>query len=203
MIALYIVRKRCVASEPTIYNHAGISTVAQAFMGKVIQAFCVVLALSAALSAQGKRLWVLRSTGEIAEYDPTTFAARHIVKVPPEAAASPQSFSVNHLGQMLFTPAVSLPLAEGDLTAEPKVWFFDGRAATTLAREVTRNTATAGSNLVISESASTAYLAADGSHLYWFANQARRMQRDGVDLSTQTAWVGWQTDLAGAGRQDV
>jgi hypothetical protein len=40
-------------------------------------------------------------------------------------------------------------------------------------------------------------------HLYWFSNQARRLQRDGVDLSTKTTWLSWQTDLTGAGRQDV
>jgi hypothetical protein len=40
-------------------------------------------------------------------------------------------------------------------------------------------------------------------HLYWFSNQARRLQRDGVDLSTKTTWLGWRTDPAGAGREDV
>jgi hypothetical protein len=47
------------------------------------------------------------------------------------------------------------------------------------------------------------YLSADGAHLYWFSNQARRLQRDGVDLSTKTTWLSWQTDLSGDGRQDL
>jgi hypothetical protein len=83
------------------------------------------------------------------------------------------------------------------------VWFWDGRTATTLAREVARGTSTTGSNLAITEAAPVPYLSADGMHLYWFSNQARRLQRDGVDLFTKTTWLGWRTDLAGAGRQDV
>jgi len=172
-------------------------------MRKSIPAFCVVLALSALLTAQGKRLWVLRPPGEMAEYDPATFAAKQTVKVPAEAMASPQNLSVNHLAQMLFAAPVSLPLAEGDLAAERKVWFWDGHAATPLARDVDRTTATAGSNLAITESAPVPFLSADGTHLYWFSNQARRLQRDGVDLSTKTTWLSWQTDLSGAGRQDL
>ncbi len=164
---------------------------------------CVVLLLSASLAAQKHRLWVLGPSGEMAEYDPATFSAQQKVKVPIEAVASPQNLSVNHLGQMLFAAPVSLPLAEGDLTDERKVWFWNGRTATTLTREVSRVTSTAGSNLAITESAPTPFLSADGEHLYWFSNQARRLQRDGVDLSTKTNWQSWQTDLAGAARQDI
>jgi hypothetical protein len=171
-------------------------------MRNPIPAFCFVLALSTSLAAQGKRLWVLRP-GEMGEYDPATFAAKQTVKVPPEAASSPQNFLVNHLGQMLFAAAVSLPLVEGDLGTERKVWFWDGLAATPLVRDVDRTTATAGSNLAITESAPVPFLSADGAHLYWFSNQARRLQRDGVDLSTKTTWLSWQTNLNGAGRQDL
>jgi len=172
-------------------------------MRKLIPSLCVVLAFSVLLAAQGNRLWVLRAPGEIAEYDPATFSAKQTVKVPAETAASPQNFSVNHLGQMLFAAPVSLPLAEGDLAAEQKVWFWDGRTANTLARDVARTTSTAGSNLAITEFAPVPFLSADGTHLYWFSNQARRLQRDGVDLSSKTTWLSWQTDLSGAGRQDV
>jgi hypothetical protein len=172
-------------------------------MRKIMQTFCVVFLLTVSLAAQSKRLWVLRPSGEVAEYDPATFAARQTVKVPAEAAKSPESFSVNHLGQMLFAAPASLPLAEGDVAVAPKAWFWDGHVATTLTRDVARTTATTGSNLAISESAPTPYLSSDGTHLYWFSNQAHRLQRDGVDLSTRTTWLSWQTDLAGAGRQDL
>jgi|HubBroStandDraft_3_1064219.scaffolds.fasta_scaffold14876_2 hypothetical protein len=172
-------------------------------MQKLIPALCVVLVLAASLAAQSQRLWVLRSPGEMVEYDPATFSARQTVKVPAEAVSSPQNVSVNHLGQMLYAPSVSLPLTEGDLATEQKVWFWDGHAATTLTREISRTSATVGSNLAITESAPVPFLSADGTNLDWFSNQARRLQRDGVDLSTKTTWLSWQTDLAGTGRRDL
>jgi hypothetical protein len=39
--------------------------------------------------------------------------------------------------------------------------------------------------------------------LFWFANLARRLQREGLDLSTATTWQAWQTDLNGAGREEL
>jgi len=172
-------------------------------MQKAIAILCVVFFSSIQLLAQNKRLWVLHSPREMTEYDPATFAVKQIIKVPPEAVSSPQSLSVNHLGQMLFAPPVSIPLMEGDYAAERRAWLWDGHAATTLTRDVRRTTSTTGSNLAISESAPVPYLAQDGKHLYWFSNQARRLQRDGVDLSTKTTWQAWQTDLAGGTRQDL
>ena len=172
-------------------------------MRKLIPVLCVVPVLAASLMAQSQRLWVLRPPGEMAEYDPATFTAKQTVKVPEEAASSPQNFSVNHLAQMLFAAPVSLPLTDSDVATEQKVWFWDGHAATTLTREISRTTATVGSNLAITESAPVPFLSADGTHLDWFSNQARRLQRDGVDLSTNTTWLSFQTDLAGASRQDL
>ncbi len=172
-------------------------------MQKLIPTLCVVLVLAASLAAQSQRLWVLRPPGEMVEYDPATFSARQTVKVPAEAVSSPQNVSVNHLGQMLYAPSVSLPLTEGDLATEQKVWFWDGHAATTLTREISRTSSTVGSNLAITESAPVPFLSADGTNLHWFSNQARRLQRDGVDLSTKTTWLSWQTDLVGTGRQDL
>jgi hypothetical protein len=170
---------------------------------RTILALCAIILLTASLAAQNKRLWVLRPSGEVAEYDKATFAAKQTVKVPAEAAASPQSFSVNHLGQMLFAAPASLPIAEGDLAAGRKVWFWDGHAATTLSRDVVRTTAATGSNLAITESAPVPYLSQDGTRLYWFANQERRLKRDDVDLSTKNTWLSWRSDLAGADRQDM
>ena len=120
------------------------------------------------------------------------------METPPEAVASPSRFSVNALGQMLVAAPVALPLAEGDLSAERRVWFWNGHMASELTRDVGRTTSTAGSNLVITESAPVPFLSADGVHLYWFSNQARRLQRDGVDLSTEMTWLGSRTDLSGA-----
>ncbi len=154
-------------------------------MRKLISTCGLVLLFAISLAAQSTRLWVLQASGELVQHDPATFAPKKTVKVPPEAVTSPQNLAVNALGQVLFVPSVSLPLAEGDLAAERAVWFWDGQAATTFrGREVARTTSTTGSNLAITESVSVPFLATDGRHLYWFSNQARRLQRDGVDLST-------------------
>lgn len=155
------------------------------------------------LAAQNKRLWVLRAPGEAVEYDTATFAEKSAVKIPAPALDSPQNFSINHLGQMLFASPVSLPLAEADLSGEKQVWLWNGRAASTFTRDVSRATATTGSNLAITESAPVPFLSADGTHLFWFSNQARRLQRDGVDLSTKSTWLSWRTDLSGANREEL
>ena len=161
------------------------------------------LLLTAPLLAQTKRLWVLRSPGEMVEYDPATFALKQTVKIPAPALQSPATISVNRLGQILYAPAVSLPLAEEDAASPHKAWIWDGHNATTLDQGVNRETSTTGSNQAITESAPVAYLSADGAHVFWFANQARRLQREEVDLSTITSWQAWRTDLHGAAREDL
>jgi hypothetical protein len=170
---------------------------------KTLVAIASVVGLLTSLAAQNKRLWVLRAPGEAVEYDPATFAQKHGVKIPAEAVISSLNFSVNSQGQLLFAPSSDLPLAEDDVASGKKVWFWDGHAVVTLKRDVSRTLATMGSNLAISEATATPFLSADGEHLYWFANQARRLQRDGVDLSTKTTWSAWRTDLGGGKREDL
>jgi hypothetical protein len=125
------------------------------------------------------------------------------VKVPAEAVENPLGLSVNHLGQILFVPIVNLPLSEEDVQSGRKVWFWDGHAAATLEQGVKREVAATGSNQAINEAAPTARLSVDGAHLFWFANQAHRLQRDGLDLSTATTWQAWRTDLSGGAREDL
>jgi len=172
-------------------------------MRKTISLCCALFFLTTPLIAQGKHLWVLRAPGEMQEYDPTTFAPKQTVKIPAEALKSPQNLAVNRLGQMLFAEAVSLPLGEDEPASQQKIWLWDGRTANALVRKVDRTTTTAGSNLAITEAAPVPVLSEDGGHLYWFANEARRLQRDGVDLSTKTTWEAWRTDLSGAGREEI
>jgi hypothetical protein len=166
---------------------------------------CAVALWVSPLLAQGPRLWVLRASGEMVEYDPTTFAAKATatVKVPAEAAASPQSVAVNRVGQILFVPAVSLPLSEEDAAAGHKAWLWNGKASTAIDLGVKREMGVTGSNQAITESAPAVFLAADGGHLYWFANQARRLQREEIDLSVTTTWQAWRTDLTGVAREDL
>lgn len=164
---------------------------------------CVVMFLTVSLAAQSKRLWVVRAPGEAVEYDPATFSEKHSVKIPDEAVTSPQNLSVNARGQMLFASPVNLPLSEDDVAGSKKVWFWDGHADVSLTRDISRTVATVGSNLAISEATATPFLAADGEHLYWFSDRARRLQRDGVDLSTKTTWSAWRTDLTGGKREEM
>jgi hypothetical protein len=172
-------------------------------MNMISRVVCGLLLLTAPLLGQGKRLWVLRSPGEMAEYDPATFAVKQKVKVPAGALQSPQSVLVNHVGQILFAPVVSLPLSDDETGASQKVWFWNGRAATMIDRGVKRELGAAGSNQAVTETAPTAYLAADGGHLFWFANQCRRLQREEVDLSAATTWQSWRTDTSGGGRENL
>jgi hypothetical protein len=164
---------------------------------------CALISLAAPTLAQDKRLWVLRASGEMVEYDPATFAQKDTIKVPAEVAAAPQSVSVNHLGQVLFASVVSLPLADTDVESPHKVWMWNGHAASTIDLGVKREVATTGSNQAVTESSPSVYLSADGAHLYWFANEARRLQREEFDLSTQTTWQAWRTDLTGSSREDL
>jgi hypothetical protein len=163
----------------------------------------IVLLLALPAFGQGKRLWVLRAPGEMAEYDPVTFALKQRIKVPADAVSAPENLSVNRLGQILFAPAISIPLAESDAASPHKVWFWNGQSAVTLDLGAKREVVATGSNHAITESAPSVYLSSDGAHLFWFANEARRLVRDEVDLSTATEWDMWQTDLAGNSRQDL
>ena len=96
------------------------------------------------------------------------------------------------------------PAAVGGRSASThKVWVWNGHSANTIDLGVKREVGTAGSNQAVTETAPIVYLSADGTHLFWFANQARRLQREGTDLSTTTTWQAWQTDLAGEGREEL
>jgi hypothetical protein len=172
-------------------------------MRNILQVILGFLLLTALSLAQGKRLWVLRPPGEMVEYDPATFAVKQTVKVPAEAMKSPESIRVNRAGQILFAIPVPLPLAEEDVASAHKVWLWNGHSATTIDQGVTREVSVTGSNQAVRESAPVPFLSADGGRLFWFANQARRLQREAVDLSTVTTWQTWRTDLSGAGREEL
>ena len=172
-------------------------------MRTALQLVVSLLLLAAPLLAQGKRLWVLRAPGEMVEYDPATFAVKQTVKIPPEAVQSPGNISVNRVGQILYVVPVSLPLSEEDAASPHKVWFWNGHTATTIDQGVRREVNSTGSNQAVNETAPAPSLSADGARLVWFANQARRLQREAIDLSTATTWQAWQTDLTGAGREEL
>jgi hypothetical protein len=170
---------------------------------QILRLISALLLLPSPLVAQSPRLWVLRAPGEMVEYDAKSFAPKQTVKVPAEALKTPASLQVNRLGQMLFAPAVSLPLAEDDAEAPHKVWIWNGHAPTTIDLGLKRTVEDRGSNKEIAELAPAVFLTADGNHLFWSGNDARRLEREEVDLSTATKWQAWQTDLGGGGRQDL
>lgn len=162
-----------------------------------------LLLLAAPLFGQAKHIWVLRANGEMVEYDSATFAVKQRVKVPPEAMKSPASIEVNSLGQILWAPNLSLPLSDDDVKSGHKIWLWDGHAASTIDQGISHKDEKIGSNEAELESAPVAYLSADGKHLFWFANQTRRLQRESVDLSIDTTWQAWQTDLNGGAREEI
>ncbi|HVN20432.1 MAG TPA: hypothetical protein VMU05_16730 [Dongiaceae bacterium] len=171
-------------------------------MQKIGLHLIALVLMAAPLFAQGKRLWVLRPTGEMVEYDPATFAPKQNVKLPPEALRSPANISVNSAGQILFAAPVSLPVPDSDAGTR-KAWLWDGHAGSWIDEPIERKTEEHGSNQAVNESAAVPILSADGKHLFWFASQARRLQREEMDLSITGGFEAWQTGLEGKAREDV
>lgn len=169
----------------------------------LLRIILTVLIMGTSSFAQTKRLWVLQPSGEMVEYSPATFAIMQRVKVPPEALKSPSNISVNRQGQILFAPTISLPLSEADATDPHKIWIWNGHTATSIDQGVEHKSEEHGSNQAVTESAPFPYPSADGNHLFWFANQPRRLQREEVDLSTTITFQAWQTDIDGKARGEV
>jgi hypothetical protein len=172
-------------------------------MQKNVGYVIALLLMSTPLITQTKRLWVLQSSGEMVEYDPTTFAPKQHVKLPPEALKSPSNISINRQGQILFASTISLPLSESDATDPHKIWIWNGHTPTSIDQGVEHKSEDHGSNQAVTESAPLPYLSEDGSHLFWFGNQPRRLQREEVDLSTTVTFQAWRTDVEGKAREEV
>ena len=172
-------------------------------MRKSVRHIVTLLLIATPLFAQGKRLWVLNSTGEIVEYDTASFAPKQRIKLPAEAAKSPAAISINREGQILFAPTLSLPLSDADTATPHKLWFWNGHAAASIDQTIEHKEEERGSNQAVSELVPVPYLSADGTHLFWFANDVRRLEREGIDLSTTNGFQAWQTDLEGKAREDV
>jgi hypothetical protein len=172
-------------------------------MPGICQLIVCALLVTVPMFAQEKRLWVLREPGEMVEYDLTNFAVKNRVKIPVEALRSPGNFYVNRMGQMLLVPSTTPAVAEEDAAAPRQLWLWNGQAVTTLQPGAEHKTEQRGSNQVVTESQPAADLSADGTHLYWFNNHERRLERDEISLSTTVAWQAWRTDLSGGGREDI
>src|SRR5437899_11651645 len=100
-------------------------------MQKKVGYVIALLLMSTPLITQTTRLCVLQSSGEMVEYDPTTFAPQQHVKLPPEALKSPSNISVNRQGHILFAPTISLPYSEAVVIAATNVGIGNGPRPTT------------------------------------------------------------------------
>ncbi len=159
----------------------------------------VLVLLAPLLNAQSKRLWALKEPDQIVEYDAVTFAPKQAVKVPPVALKAPHGLQINHRGQVLLAPTPSEP--EAGPAAE--LWFWNGQSSTMLDRGLERKSAAVDSDVSVTESVPFPFLSADGEHLFWFANQSRKLERDNLELSTRTTFRAWKTDLGGGHREEL
>jgi len=173
----------------------------------LLQLTWVLVCFSSVLAAQsGRRLWVLHAPDEIVEYDAITFATKQAIKVPPQVLKSPDHLAINSKGQMLFVPSLAgNEQTAGQSPATGKIWFWNGQTGAFLDRGVTRTAARAGANLSVFEVTPQCFLSADGRHLYWFANEFKKLTSgDGaLEISVSTTFRAWQTDLTGGQREQI
>src|SRR6201997_596075 len=127
-------------------------------MRKNARHILTLLLIAAPLFAQSKRLWVLNSSGEAVEYDPSTFSAKQQVKLPQEAAKSPASIFINSQGQILFAPTISLPLSDADTANPHRLWFWNGRGPVSIDQTIEHKEEERGSNQVVTELIPVPYL---------------------------------------------
>ena len=171
-------------------------------MPKFVSCVLVMACLAASVTAQSRRVWVVKAPDAIVEYDPATFAAKQSIPVPADVAKAARILQINRQGQMLFAPNPDDPSPDVGKNGE-RFWFWDGHTGSMLGREIIRISGRAGSNQKTSEASPWPFLAADGAHLFWFSNQFNKLSRDNVDLSVTTSFRAWRSDLAGKGREDL
>jgi hypothetical protein len=175
-------------------------------MTKLALALSLLFASSLANAQPAKRLWVLQAPDVVVEYDPSTFVLRSSHKVPAASYKSPQDLQINGKGQMLFLQTV---VREPDglvhESSAPKVWFWDGSSAKFLTRTIADSHAPSGGNVLVSSARPQCFLAADGAHLFWFENRHRTLQApdSAQDISTETTFHAWQTDLSGEHSEEI
>ena len=159
-----------------------------------------------AIAQSAQRLWVLQTPNGIAEYDPGTFALKNSHPVPGEVFQSPQDLQVNGKGQMLFLPSmVREPDGLVHESSNPTVWFWDGSAARILKRTITNTHVPSGGNMLVSSAMPRCFLSANGDHFFWFENRFKTLQTPdmGQDISIDTTFHAWRTDLAGEHPEDI
>ena len=161
-----------------------------------------VLALSFSFATaphSGKRLWVLQESGQVVEYDPSTWAVIGSVKVPIELIRDPGSLQINHNGQMLFCadPKIQFGNPDQHFPAN-KVWLWNGQSAAILDRDLGYKRPSDSAGKATVENTRWWALSNDGRHLYWFEDEFRIVKdADGADQSVSADFRAWETDLNG------
>jgi hypothetical protein len=171
-------------------------------MKRFLASIVLVICVTPLLSAQSARLWVLTEPNSILEYDPVTFARKQVVSVPDGVLKAARILQINRKGQMLFAPNSDDPSPDVG-KGEEKFWLWDGHAATLMGRETIRISSQAGSNQKVTEASPWLFLSADGNHLFWFSNQFSKLTRENVELSVNTTFRAWQSDLTGKAKHDL
>ena len=153
-----------------------------------------------------KRLWVLQEPAVVVEYDPATFAPRQTQKIPPEIFKSPQDLQMNRKGQMLFLPA-TVHESDGFVheNTEREFWFWDGASGRFMERPIINTTTPSAANKLVETAVPRCFLSNDGSHLFWFENRKKTLMTQdlGQEMSVNTTFRAWQTDLSGQQAQEI
>jgi hypothetical protein len=153
-----------------------------------------------------KRLWVLQEPNAVVEYDPATFAPRQTQKIPHEIFKSPQDLQMNRKGQMLFLPA-TVHESDGLVheNTEREFWFWDGTSGRFIERQITKNTTPRAANKLLETAVPRCFLSKDGTQLFWFENRKKTLMTQdlGQEMSVNTSFHAWQTDLSGQQRQEI
>jgi len=163
-----------------------------------------MLFLSVFASAQ--RIWLLEQPDQIVEYDPQSFARKTSHEIPKDVLQYPQDLQINKAGQMLFLPStVREPDGLVHASNSQIVWLWNGKVAMPIPRAVIRKTTPQAANSLVESSAPRCALSSDGTHLFWFDNSSRSIEKnDGsLSLSSETTFRAWVTDLVGTNPQQL
>lgn len=155
-----------------------------------------------------KHLWVLREPDSIVEYDSVTFAVKQKLTVPSWVSRNLEGLAANAKGQLLATPSSNPAVLPSDVNPDKgKLWFWNGQTGVLLDRGETIKTVSANQQEKQVEIRPQGLLSADGSVLYWFANEYHKViAREGpseLERSVQTNFRAWHTDLGGGNRMPI
>jgi hypothetical protein len=161
-----------------------------------------------ASSSLAPRLWVVGNSGEVTEYDASSFEAKQTVKIPPDAIPSDVRYlryfmEINRRGQILVGPIFHGPYAA---STSCTLWLWNGQSGSYLNCGNKREETTTNGNHLVTEILPRPGLAADGDHLFWFINQQQQKEGDqGKDVmpSVTTTFHISETSLSGDQRKVI